>query len=59
MEEDRNITDARAVDREFVYIVGPAGRFFENVRLALTKPQLVVKMSVSRKRNPHFLGRQI
>ena len=29
-----NITAARAVDREFVYIVGPAERFFENVRLA-------------------------
>ena len=31
---DNNITAARAVDREFVYIVVPARALFENVRLA-------------------------
>ena len=39
---------------ESLYIVGPAGCFFENVCPASTKPQLFVEMSVSRRRNPYF-----
>ena len=54
-----NITAAWAVDREFVYIVVPARALFRNVRFACTKPLLCVKITVSRRRNPYFLGRQI
>ena len=44
------------VHRESVYIVGPAGCFFENVRPASTQPQLFVEMSVSRRRNLYFFA---
>ena len=54
-----NITAAWAVDREFVYIVVPARALFRNVRFAYTKQLLVMKINVSRTRNPYFLGRQI